>query len=119
MHLDFVNKALESAKALQQTVGEALAKGTEQAKPLISQAVDQAQTLQKTIADKAPTLGDGAQAQLKAAQEHLGDFVNTGKDLLGKGAGAASTGLAPLAENARNAIHQAAKAVTEKTAPPK
>lgn len=117
MHLDFVNKALESAKALQQTVADAVAKGTEQAKPLIADAVSKAQDLQKTIVDQAPGVGEAAQSQLAAAQDHLSTFISAGKDVLGKGMDGAHASLTPLAENTRAALHQAAKTVSEATAP--
>ena len=88
MNNDFVNRALENAKLLQQTVADAVAKGSEQAKPLVADAVARAQDLQKTLIEQAPQYGEAAQAQLRTAQEHL-----------------------------RQAIHLAAKAVTEATAP--
>jgi hypothetical protein len=114
---DFVNKALESAKTIQKTVADAVAKGTEQAKPLVADAVAKAQDLQKTIVEQAPSVGEAAQTQLQAAQGHLTTFIATGKDVLAKGVEGAQTSLTPLAENARAAIHQAAKVVTEATAP--
>lgn len=117
MHLDFVNRALESAKVLQQTVADAVAKGSEQAKPLIADAVSKAQDLQKTIVEQAPGLGEAAQTQLTAAQGHLTTFISTGKDVLGKGVEGAQASLTPLAESARQAIHQAASAVSDATAP--
>jgi hypothetical protein len=114
---DIVTKALESAKLLQQTVAEAIAKGTEQAKPLDAEAVTRAQDLQKTLLEQAPQLAESAQAQLSVAQGHLTTFIATGKDVLGKSVEGAQAGLGPIAENARAAIHQAARAVTEATAP--
>ncbi len=117
MNNDFVNKALESAKALQQTVAEAIAKGTEGAKPLVADAVNRAQDLQKSLIEQAPQVAGAAQEQLTAAQGHLTNFISTGKDVLGKGVEGAQAGLAPIADNARQAIHQAARAITEATAP--
>jgi hypothetical protein len=114
---DFVAKALESARALQQSVTEAVAKGTEQAKPLVDDAVSRAQELQKSIAANAPQYGEAAQAQFQAAQGHLSTFIATGKDVLAKSVEGAQAGLAPLAESARQAVHHAAKAVSEATAP--
>jgi hypothetical protein len=114
---DFVAQALESAKALQQTVAEAIAKGTEQAKPLVAEAVNRAIDLQKTLLERAPSVAEAAQTQLNAAQGHLTTFIATGKDVLGKSVEGAQAGLAPIADNARQAIHLAARAVTEATAP--
>ena len=117
MNNDFVNKALESAKSLQQIVADAVTKGAEQAKPLVADAVAKAQDLQKTIVEQAPHYGDAAQAHLQTAQGHLTTFISTGKDVLTKGAAGAQASLTPLAENARQAVHHAAKAVIEATAP--
>jgi hypothetical protein len=114
---DFVNKALESAKTIQTTVAQAVARGTEAAKPLVADAVAKAQDLQKTIVEQAPQVGETAQTQLNAAQGHLTTFIATGKDVLARGVEGAQANLTPIAENARAAIHQAAKAVTEATAP--
>lgn len=117
MNNDFVTKALDSAKALQQTVADAVTKGAEQAKPLVADAVAKAQELQKSIREQAPQYGEAAQAQFQTAQGHLSTFIATGKDVLAKGVGGAQANLAPLAESARQAVHQAAKAVSEATAP--
>ena len=117
MNNDFVNKALESARALQQSVADAATKGAEQAKPLVADAVARAQDLQKTLIEQAPQYGDAAQAHLQTAKGHLNTFISTAQDVLAKGAAGAQASLTPLAENARQAVHQAATAVTEATAP--
>jgi len=114
---DFVNKALENARLMQQTVADAVSKGAEQAKPLVADAVARAQDLQKTIVDQAPQYSEAAQAHLQTAQGHLTTFISTAQDVLLKGAAGAQASLTPLAENARQAVHLAAKAVTEATAP--
>jgi ABC-type transporter Mla subunit MlaD len=114
---DFVNKALESAKSLQQSVTEAVSKGAEQAKPIVADALAKAQDLQKQIVDQAPHVGEAAQQNLQAAQGHLATFISAAGEVLAKGVEGAQAGLTPLAENARQAIHVAAKSVTEATAP--
>jgi F0F1-type ATP synthase membrane subunit b/b' len=114
---DFVNKALENARVLQQTVADAATKGAEQAKPLVADAMAKAQELQKTIVDQAPQYGAAAQTHLQTATGHLTTFISTAQDVIAKGTASAQASLTPLAENARQAVHQAAKAVTEATAP--
>lgn len=117
MNFDFVNKALDQAKQLQQTVAEAVDKTAQQAQPLIADAVTRAQDLQKSIAEQAPQVSSAAQAQLQAASGHLGNFITIGKEAMTKGAASAADALAPLAENARAVVHSAASAVSEATAP--
>ena len=117
MNNDFVNKALENARLMQQTVADAVTKGAEQAKPLVADAVARAQDLQKTIVEQAPQYSEAAQAHFQTAQGHLTTFISTAQDVLAKSAAGAQATLTPLAENARQAVHLAAKAVTEATAP--
>jgi len=114
---DFVNKALENARLLQQTVADAATKGAEQAKPIIDDAVAKAQDLHKSLIEQAPQYGEAAQAHLQNAKGYLSTFIGTAQDVITKGAAGAQASLTPLAENARQAVHQAAKAVTEATAP--
>jgi len=114
---DLLNKALENARLMQQSVTEAVSKGTEQAKPLVADAVARAADLQKTLLEQAPQYSDLAQSQFQAAQGHLTTFITTGREVLAKSVEGAQANLGPLAENARQAIHLAAKAVTEATAP--
>jgi len=114
---DFVNKALENARQLQQTVADAATKGAEQAKPLVADAMARAADLHKTLLEQAPQYGEAAQTHLKTAGTHLTTFISTAQDVIAKGAAGAQATLTPIAENARQAVHQAAKAVTEATAP--
>ena len=117
MNNDFVNKALESAKALQQSVAEAVSKGAVQAKPIVADAVSRAQDLQKTIIEQAPHVSEAAQGHLQTAQGYLTTFISTGKDVLAKSVEGAQAGLAPLADNARQAVHEAANTISAATAP--
>lgn len=59
--MDFLNKAIDQAKQLQQKAAEAIEKGQEQAKPFLDEAVAKAQDLQKTVAERAPDVGEALQ----------------------------------------------------------
>jgi hypothetical protein len=53
MNSDFVNKALDQAKALQKTVVDAISKSAEQAHPLLDEAVTRANALRETLVQSA------------------------------------------------------------------
>ena len=120
--MDFLNKALEQAKQLQQITAEAMKKNYEQAQPLIAQGVKQAQDLQRTLVEQAPGVTAAAQEQYNAALQHAGTFIATGKTVMEAGANAAQQHLNTLGEQAqkaadatRAAVH---KATEGKDAPP-
>jgi hypothetical protein len=115
--MDFLNKALEQAKQLQQIAAEAMQKGYEQAQPLVAQGVKQAQDLQKTLIDQAPNVTAAAQEQYNAALQHAGTFIATGKTVLEAGTNAAQQHLNTLGEQAQKAADATRAAVHEATAP--
>lgn len=109
--MDFLNKALDQAKALQQIAAEAMQKSYEQAQPLVAQGVKQAQELQKTLVEQAPHVTAAAQEQYNAALEHAGTFIATGKTVLEAGTSAASQHLATFADQAKKAADATLSAV--------
>jgi ABC-type transporter Mla subunit MlaD len=113
--MDFLNKAIEQAKQLQQIAADALQQGQEQAKPLIADAVAKAHDLQKTIAEQAPQAGASVQQQLNSAMSHAGDFIATGKTVLEKSAEQAQPHLQNLAEQAKKAADSVVEAVSSAT----
>jgi hypothetical protein len=115
--MDFLNKALEQAKQLQQIATEAMQKGYEQAQPLVAQGVKQAQDLQKTLIEQAPNVTAAAQEQYNAALQHAGTFIATGKTVLEAGTNAAQQHLNTLGEQAQKAADATRAAVHEATAP--
>ena len=115
--MDFLNKALEQAKQLQQIAAEAMQKGYEQAQPLVAQGVKQAQDLQKTLIEQAPNVTAAAQEQYNAALQHAGTFIATGKTVLEAGTNAAQQHLNTLGEQAQKAADATRAAVHEATAP--
>ena len=116
--MDFLNRAMEQAKALQQMTAEAMQKGVEQATPMVKEAVTKAQELQKTLIDQAPNVAAAAQEQYNAALKHTGAMIETGKTVLEAGAAQAQVHMATLAEQAQKAAEATRSAVHSATAPP-
>lgn len=119
--MDFLNKALDQAKQLQQIAADATQKGYEQAKPLIEQGVTKAQELQKTIVEQTPLLTAAAQEQANAALQHTGAFIASSKTVLEAGTQQAQQHLAVFADQAKKAADAAVGAVqsaTQKQSPP-
>jgi ABC-type transporter Mla subunit MlaD len=119
--MDFLNRAIEQAKQLQQIAAEALAKGQEQAKPLVGDAVAKAQELQRTIVEQAPHATAAAQEQLNAAMAHAGEFIAAGKTVLEQGTAQAQPHLQNLADQAKKVADSAVSAVqnaVQKPPPP-
>ncbi|HTJ26284.1 MAG TPA: hypothetical protein VMA36_08965 [Candidatus Limnocylindria bacterium] len=113
--MDFLSKAIDQAKQLQQIAADALAKGQEQAKPLIADAVAKAHDLQKTLAEQAPEAGAAVQQQLNTAMSHAGDFIATGKTVLEQGVAQAQPHLQNLADTAKKAADSVVEAVSSAT----
>jgi hypothetical protein len=109
--MEFLNRAIEQAKQLQQIAADALAKGQEQAKPLIAEAVTKAHDLQQTIAEQAPHATAAAQEGLNAAMTHAGEFIAAGKTVLEQSAAQAQPHLQNLADQAKKAADSAVSAV--------
>ncbi|HEX3550920.1 MAG TPA: hypothetical protein VHT53_11115 [Candidatus Elarobacter sp.] len=116
--MDFFNKAIEQAKALQQIAVDAAQKSYEQAQPLVREGVAKAQELQKTIVEQTPGLTAAAQQQANAALEHAGAFIATGKTVLEAGATQAQSHLSTLADQAKKAADATVSAVQTATQKP-
>jgi len=116
--MDFLNRAMEQAKALQQMTAEAMQKGVEQATPMVKDAVTKAQELQKTLIDQAPNVAAAAQEQYNAALKHTGAMIETGKTVLEAGTQQAQVHMATFAEQAQKAADATRSAVHAATAPP-
>lgn len=117
--MDFLNRVLDQTKQIQAKVGEAMAQGTEAAKPLIADAVAKAQDVQRAIAEQAPHVGGAARAQLDAAMKHASNVVETGKAVLDAGVTAGKAKLTEMQQQADDAHDATASAArTEGTTPP-
>lgn len=99
--MDFLNLAIEQSKKIQQQVADALAQGTEAAKPLVADAVSKAQDLQKTLLEQAPGVTAATQQQLNTAMQHAGDFIAAGKSVLEAGVSGAAGRIQELQEQAK------------------
>jgi hypothetical protein len=114
--MDFLNRALEQAKQLEQIAVEAAQKGIEQAKPLVREGVVKAQELQKTIIEQTPHVTAAAQEQANAALQHAGTFIATGKTFLEAGAAGAQQHLNTFADQAKKAADATITAVQSASA---
>ena len=108
--MDFLNRVLDQSKAIQQKVAEAMAQGTEAAKPLVADAVTKAMDLQKTIVEQTPNVTAQTQAQLNTAMKHAGDFIAAGKSVLEAGVTGAANRISELQEHAKNTADASATA---------
>ncbi|GAC1409241.1 MAG: hypothetical protein NVSMB64_17980 [Candidatus Velthaea sp.] len=121
MNNDLINKALEQAKALQKTVGDALEKGSEQAHPLIGAAVAKAGELKDTLAQGAANASTQAQPRIEGAMKQLNTFISMGKSALDSGVAQAHVHLDPLADQLKKTVETttAAMGKTREDADPK
>jgi ABC-type transporter Mla subunit MlaD len=116
MNSDLVTKALDQAKALQKTLGDAIAKGAEQAHPLIEDALTKANTLGETLTHSVADASEQAKPHLEGALTHLNGFISAGRDALAAGVAKAHEQLEPLAEQVRQTIDSTAAAMAKKPA---
>jgi ABC-type transporter Mla subunit MlaD len=114
MYTDLVNKALDQAKSIQKTVGEAITKSAEQAQPLIGEAVAKANVLRETLVHTASSATEGAKPHLDGALGHLNTFIAQGKGALETTVAKAQDQLEPLAEHVRKTIEATTAAIGRK-----
>ncbi len=116
MYNDLVAKALDQAKAIQKTVGDAISKSAEQAHPLLDEAVAKANVLKETLAHSAASATEGAKPHLEGALGHVNAFIAQGKSALGTGFAKAHEQLEPLAEQVKKTIESTTAAIAKKPA---
>ena len=109
--MDFWNKAIDQAKQLQTLAAEALQKTSDQAQPLVADAVQHAQDLHKSLLEQAPHVQAAAQEHYQSAVDHAGTFIETGKTVLAQGAQAARPHLEAFADQAKRVADAAVTAV--------
>jgi ABC-type transporter Mla subunit MlaD len=114
MNNDLVNKALDQAKALQKTVGDAISKSAEQAHPIITEAVSRAGDLKDTLVSGAAGATEAAKPHLEGALGHLNHFIAMSKSALEAGVAKAHEQLEPLAEQVKKTIESTTEAMGKK-----
>jgi len=114
MNNDLITKALDQAKALQKTVGDAISKSAEQAHPLLDEAVTRANALRDTLVRGAANATEGAKPHLEGALGHLNRFIALGKSALETSVAKAHEQLEPLAEQVRKTIESTTEAMGKK-----
>jgi ABC-type transporter Mla subunit MlaD len=110
MNDDLIAKALDQAKALQKTVGDAISKSAEQAQPLLNEAVARANVLKETLAHGAANATEQAKPHFEGALSHLNGFIALGKSALETSVAKAHEQLEPLAEQVRKTIESTTEA---------
>jgi len=111
---DFVNKALEQARALQKTVTEAVDRGREQAAPIIADSVAKASDLKDSLAAGAASASAQAQPHIQNALGQLGTFISMGKSALDAGVEQAHQHLDPLADQLKKTVESTTAAMGKK-----
>ena len=114
MNNDLITKALDQAKALQKTVGDAISKSAEQAHPLLDEAVTRANVLRDTLVHGAANATEQAKPHLDGALGHLNSFISQGVSALETGVAKAHEQLGPLAEQVRKTIESTTEAMGKK-----
>jgi len=114
MYNDLITKALDQAKALQKTVGDAISKSAEQAHPLLDEAVTRANALRDTLVHSAANATEQAKPHLDGALSHLNGFIALGKSALETSVAKAHEQLGPLAEQVRKTVESTTEAMGKK-----
>lgn len=114
MNNDLITKALDQAKVLQKTVGEAISKSAEQAQPLLDDAVTRASALRETLVNGAANATGAAKPHLEGALSHLNGFIALGMSALETGVAKAHEQLEPLAEQVRKTIESTTASMGKK-----
>lgn len=111
---DVVKRALEQARAMQKSIGEAVNKQHEAMKPLIEQSVKNAQDLQATLGKHAQESSAITQEQTQRAMGHLQNFMRIGADAMRSSAEQMRAHVQQMADQSKAAAESTAEAVGKK-----
>jgi hypothetical protein len=111
---DALNRALEQARAMQRSAGDALNHAAEEMKPHLEQSLKQAQELQATLAKHASESGAVASEQSSVILGHVGEFIKTGNQAMRDTAEQARTAAGQMTEQAKKVVDAASAAMARK-----
>ena len=109
MNDEFFRKASEQARDLQRKLTEAMAKGHEQAKPFMDQAMKQADELRDTLNEHAKRSADLTHDQTNKALDQLNAAMKSGSEAMRAHAEAARPFMEDFFTKARDAANQVQK----------
>lgn len=110
---DTIQKALASAREMQRSAAEAVAKANDQMQPLIQESLRHAADLQSTLSKQAGERGAMAQQQAQVALDHLNTYMKMGSDALSQSADQARVVAQQMAEQSRKIVDSATAAMAK------
>jgi hypothetical protein len=109
-----LSKALEQARAMQRSAGEALNRTAEDMKPHLEQSMKQAQELQASLTKHASASSAIAAEQTTAMLQHVGEFIKTGNQAMRETAEQARVAAQQMTEQAKKVVDAASAAMEKK-----
>jgi hypothetical protein len=82
MNEDFMKKAVDQARDLQQKIAEAMSKGQEQAQPFVEQTMKQADALRETLVEHGKRSADLTHEQTTKALDDLNHAMKAGSEAM-------------------------------------
>src|SRR5580704_10559536 len=103
---DWMDRALEQARSIQKTIGDAAGKSAEQMKPLLEQSVQTAQELQATLSKHAVESAAIAHEHSQHAIAYLEQYMKLGREVARTSAQHAQELTKTMMEHGRAAVEQ-------------
>jgi hypothetical protein len=108
---DQMERVLEQARDLQQSISDALNKAADGLKPQIENSLREARELQSTLIKHAEASSEMATKNTQAAIAHLNDFVDLGGEALRETAEQTRVTAQKMVEQSRKVVEAAAAAM--------
>jgi ElaB/YqjD/DUF883 family membrane-anchored ribosome-binding protein len=106
-----MEKVLEQARELQQSISDALGKAADGLKPQIENSLKEARELQTTLIKHAEASTDMATKNTQSAIKHLNDFMDLGGEALRETADQTRVTAQKMVEQSRKVVEAAAAAM--------